>query len=88
MITILNRKELLISYDMKRTAEVREILAANGIEYYVKTVSHQGASSTGFGSGRARMGTFGQDFKYMYEYIIYVKTDDYDKAYYLINKKG
>lgn len=85
MLTVLNRKELIISFDMKRIADVREILAANGIEYYVKTDNRQGSVYV-FGSTRARTGTFGQDPKYMYEYIVYVNKKDWDRAKYLIER--
>ena len=33
MITIFNRKELLVTFDMKRQGNVRDILSANGIDY-------------------------------------------------------
>ena len=36
MISIFNRKELLITYDMKKQSEVRTILKNNEIEYKVK----------------------------------------------------
>ena len=32
MITIFNRKELLITWDIARQGEVRDILSANGIK--------------------------------------------------------
>ncbi len=42
MLTILNRRELLVTLSMERQAEVRRILAANGIEYTVRTTNRQG----------------------------------------------
>ena len=36
MITVFNRKELLITFNMKRQYEVRDILAANNIDYTIK----------------------------------------------------
>ena len=36
MITIFNRKELLITYDMNKQSEVRTILQNHKIEYNVK----------------------------------------------------
>ena len=80
MLTIFNRKELLISFDMKRVADVREILAADGIDYYVKVDSRQG------GLSRGRTGTLGQDPKYMYEYVIYVRKENWERAKYLIGR--
>jgi hypothetical protein len=44
------------------------------------------ASPASAGS-RARVGTFGNDLSKMYEYIIYVKKSDAEKAAYLINRK-
>jgi len=35
MITIFNRKQLILTYDMTIQAKVREILAANDIDYYI-----------------------------------------------------
>ena len=34
MLTILNRRELLVTLSMERQAEVRRILAENGIDYF------------------------------------------------------
>ena len=41
MLTLYNRKELLITMDMKRQSEVREILTAHGIEYKVQTTNRE-----------------------------------------------
>ena len=38
MITIFNRKEVCITYDMKRQAEVREILQRENIDYRIKVI--------------------------------------------------
>ncbi len=78
MITIFNRKELLITSDMKHQANIREILAANGIDYTVKVTDHQNAAV--IGSSRARAGSFGMNQNYVYEYKIYVHKKDYDNA--------
>lgn len=42
MLTILNRRELLVTLSMERQAEVRRILAENGIDYTIKTTNMQG----------------------------------------------
>ena len=55
MLTIFNRRELIVTMDMKRQAEVREILAQNGIDYDVKTVNLMTRSY--FGTQRARTGS-------------------------------
>ena len=74
MITIFNRKELFITTDMNYQAKLREILAARGIDYAVKVKNLQGAYS------RARGGSFGINHDAAYEYKIYVRKKDYDKA--------
>lgn len=79
MITLFNRKELLVTYDMKKQNEVRTALGDNGIDYRVKTVSRGSASPFAAGT-RARTGSFGEDPAWHYEYKIYVKKDDYEKA--------
>ena len=81
MLTIFNRKELLITMDMKRQADVREILSKNGIYYTIKTINLQ---SAGFASGRGHTGSFGISPDHSYEYKIYVHKKDYDRAKYLI----
>ena len=39
MITIFNRKELLITMDMNQQSNVRNILSANGVDYTTKVLS-------------------------------------------------
>ena len=85
MITIFNRKELCITFDMKEQSRVRDILAANKIDYIIKTLNRMSPSPVAAGS-RARTGTFGQDTSTMYEYKIYVHKNDYEEAVHLIRK--
>ena len=80
MITIFNRKELAITYDMKEQARIRDILADNNIDYDIKTVNRMSPSPMAAGT-RTRMGSLGQSQNEMYEYIIYVRKEDYEKAY-------
>ena len=82
MITIFTRRELLITFDMKRQSDVRDILSANGIKYAVKVTSRQNAAI--LGSSRARTGSFGMNTDLSYEYKIYVHKNDYDNAMRLI----
>ena len=82
MITIFNRKELLVTMDMNKQANVRDILSSNGIPYEIKTTNLQ--SSQAVGSRRGRYGSFGVNQKFSYEYKIYVHKNDYDKAVGLI----
>ena len=77
MITIFNRKELLITMDMARQGSVRDILSANGIDYTVRVIDPNAHS-------RARYGSFGIDSDQSYEYKIYVHKKDYEYALKLI----
>lgn len=85
MITILNRKEICVTFDMERQAEVRRILSANGIDYTVKTVNSKSPSPFAAGS-RARTGTFGENLSLECEYQIFVHKDDYEEALHLIRR--
>ena len=60
MLTIFNRKELFVAYDMGRQAEIRNTLTANGIDYKVKVVNHS-TVSLGGEITRARTGSFGEN---------------------------
>ena len=82
MITIFNRKELLVTLDTKRYSNVSDILSANGIDYTVKVTNRQASSVVG--SNRARVGSFGMNQNLAYEYKIYVHKKDYDNALRLI----
>jgi hypothetical protein len=76
MITIFNRKELLVTFDIKRQNDVRDILSANGIDYVVKV--NGGQNSMALGASRARDGSFSMNSNLAYEYKIYVHKKDYD----------
>lgn len=82
LITIFNRKELLVTMDFNEQADVREILSANRIPYVIKTTNLQ--SSPAIGSHRGRIGNFGINQDYSYEYKIYIHKNDYDRASRLI----
>lgn len=82
MITIFNRRKLLITMDFQKQAEVRGVLSANNIPYLTKTTNLTNAQA--FGSHRGHQGSFGVNQNYSYEYKIYVHRNDYDKAVSLI----
>lgn len=82
MITIFNRKELLITLDMKRQGDVRDMLSANGINYKVKVTNRE--NSALIGSRIGRVGSLGRNQNLVYEYKIYVHKKDYDYALGLI----
>ena len=75
MIHLFNRKELLLTSSMERQARVRDILASNNIPYRVRTSSN---------ISRSRGMIPGMRMDLMYQYHIYVKRSDYEKAKYLI----
>lgn len=77
MIHLFNRKELLTTASMEQQSRVRDVLAANGIAYRVRVKSNTG------GMSRSRMVMPGTKMEYMYQYYIYVKKEDYEKAKFL-----
>jgi len=79
MITVFNRKELTITFDMKKQAEIRDLLALHKIPYTVNVINRKSPSPMAAGS-RARTGTWSEDLTVAYEYIFYVKKTDYQKA--------
>ena len=83
MITIFNRKELLTTFSLAEQSRVREVLAANGIDYRIKTVNPSARAHIG-GSGRGRTGSFGIHQDAAYQYSIYVHSRDYERAKHLI----
>ena len=82
MITIFNRKELLITMDVSRQSDIRNVLSANDIDYSIKVTNLQSASV--FENKRGRFGTFGVNQNYSYEYKIYVHKKDFERACNLI----
>ena len=85
MITIFNRAEICMTYDLNEQYRIRNILADHNIPYQIKTKNLSSPSLFGVGS-RERSGTFGLNTDYMYEYKIYVNKNDYEFAYHLIHK--
>lgn len=83
MITMFNRKELLITMSMEVQSKVREILSANGIDYFIKTKNLQ--ASPWYSNNRGHTGTAFINADYSYEYKIYIRKEDYEKAIHLIS---
>ena len=75
MIHLFNRKELLMTTSMERQARVRDMLAANKIPYLVRTSSN---------ISRSRGVIPGMRMDMLYQYRIYVKRCDYEKAKFLL----
>lgn len=84
MITMFNRKELIITRSLEEQARVREVLAAEGIDYTVKV---NGGHARGIASQRSYTGSFGENQEVRYEYRIFVKKNDYERAAYLVSRK-
>ena len=87
MITIFNRKELLITDDMKKQSEVRTTLQNHNIKYDVK-IKNLLSPSIFSRSGRTYIGSRGVDLTKSYEYKIYVKKSDYEEAVVLLNENS
>lgn len=68
MITIFNRKELIITYDMAIQSKTRDILAFGNIDYIIKV---------------RNIYPYALNMS-PYEYKIYVRKKDYEQAAYLI----
>lgn len=79
MITMFNRKELFITYDMQKQSEIRTILRNHKIKYDVK-VKNLLSPSPMHGGSRTHTGSHGIDLTKSYEYKIYVKKVDYERA--------
>jgi len=77
MITIFNRAELLMTYNLSEQVRVRNILSDNNIEYITKTHCPT--------SGSNRRSSFALNMDYLYEYRIYVRKKDLDYALHLIH---
>lgn len=78
MINIFTRKELVVTYSMEQESAIRSCLAAEGIDYTIRTINRQSPSP--FSDRRAMTGTFGQTMPLTYEYIFYVHKRDYEYA--------
>lgn len=85
MITVFNRKEILVTYDMKRQSEICTILGVYKIDYDVKVKNILSSSSMRAGS-RMYTGSHGVDLTKSYEYKIYVKKTDYERAVFLMKQ--
>lgn len=79
MLTIFNRKELIVTFSMERQAQIRKMLSINEIDYTISIVNRNSPST--FINTRMRTGQNALD----YVYIIYVHKNDYDLATAIIN---
>ena len=79
LITIFNRREVFITYDSNEQLRIRNLLRDKNIEHYVKCKGRNDFN-------RGRTGSFGIDMSCNYEYKIYVRQKDYEKAKFFINR--
>ena len=84
MITLFNRRELIVTQSMKRQGEIRTLLAQNDIEYHLKTRGQDDSFTRA--DLRARTGSAGIDPACQYTYTFYVHKNDYEKAMHVINQ--
>ena len=83
MITLFNRAELLITYDLDRFNQVRYALEGAGIDYVCHTkdlTSPTLLDGLAGGSSRGRTGTFGINHDARVEDKLYVHRDQLDWA--------
>ena len=83
MLTIFNRAELLITYDLNRFNQVRDALDGAGIDYVYRTkdlTSPTLLEGLAGGSSRGRTGTLGISHDARVEYKLYVHKDQLDWA--------
>ena len=84
MITIFNRAEVAVTYDLQRQSDISNALKSQGIDYYLK-VRNTLRPRTAVGGNRSRVSSAGTNVPNSYEYKFYVKRCDYDKAMQIIN---
>ncbi len=84
MITIFNRKELLITYSLNEQATVCDILNKNNIKCKVKVINRQNSNLS---QGSRASGSLGINLDNTREYIIYVAKKDFENARFLSRKK-
>ena len=81
MIHIFNRREILLSCDLQQVNDLRELLRANQIDYFVKVSGPRSASS--MGAGRNRIYSFGPN-RNPDRYTVYVHKADWEYALHLL----
>ena len=81
MITVFNRKELLCTFDMKKQAEVRDILWKFDISYEVRVSDRADVFVGGIMNGESSPIP-----EHQTEYLIYVKKEDYERAMFLMHR--
>ena len=83
MVTIFNRRELLMTYDLRQMNDLRELLRANRIDHSVKAAYPR--TSFVASESRARTASFGPNRR-QERYIVYVRKADWEYAVHLLRK--
>lgn len=84
MLSIFNRREVYVTQNMKKQAEVRDALAAAGINYTFK-VSGRGGPLGGLGMRPLAAGLLARE---ACSYTFYVHKKDYEWAHSLLQRIG
>ena len=74
MLTVFNRRELMLILDLDTLYRVRQALEAAGIECAVRSPGRMGSA------GRRSRGIPGVRPDYANQYAVYVKKEEYDRA--------
>lgn len=72
MISIWNRREVYMGFDIDQLAEVRRTLTDAGISFIQRSGNH---------TARSRMGSFGEHSQYSALNYIYVHKEDLERAH-------
>lgn len=78
MITLFNRRKLMITVDPRERERVQDILEQEGIAYRLQTVTR--TNPTAITTERERDGSFGQHQEMVQEFLLYVAKEDFDRA--------
>ena len=76
------KKELLITYDIRKYGEAVQALKDHGIKFFTKSAY---VGSRGWRG--SVLGTVGENAQYQTEYKIFVRKQDYEQALFIINSK-
>lgn len=74
-----NKEEVYIGYSLEEFSKIREILSCHSIKYTYRVINHTGHS-------RGVNGMFGVDRKFDIQYMVSVKSKDYNSAKYFANQ--
>ena len=85
MITVFNRKNIYVGFDLKKYSDIRNTLGEHGINYTTSVKNRLGQwAGSGRGTLRGQTGSLGQSPDMTYEYEVFVHNKDYEEAMRLI----